>query len=235
MINEVDILRRAKYYMDCLSNGINPLSGEELMPDCEITGESFEKCFSYISGVLGSEIERRQRRSVGEARSRRQKFYLSDDDKQRVTVTDEPVGINTVAARINEIIDQSVMRGVSGGKLAECLVRMGYLTVEESVGGGHIRCATEKGIAAGIETVRKTDSVGKVYRQNVYSAEMQHYLINNINEIIEQFSHEDENGDGGNDAKVGFSAAHYVGELYDTDDDADDDDDNDDIYGTGTI
>lgn len=232
MINEVDILRRAKYYMDCLSNGINPLSGEELMPDCEVKGESFEKCFSYISGVLGGEIERRQRRVVGEARARRQKFYLSDENMSKVIVTDEPVGINTIAARINEVIDQSAMRGVSGGKLAECLVGMGYLTVEESVDGGHVRCATEKGIAAGIETVRKTDSVGKVYRQNVYSAEMQRYLINNINEIIGQSAHEDEKSDGGYDARFGVAAVRHDGERYDAADDADDDDD---IYGTGGI
>ncbi len=202
-VNEIDVLKRAKYYMDCMAVGENPLTGEEFGEDNEITSESFKKCFSYISGILDSEISRQKRSKdrsyrdgcgeyrdpydVREFRDRpkRAMFFLSDAEKERVMISSDPVGINTVAARINDVIDQSKMKGVSGGKLAECLVEMGYLAVEEMPGGGRIRNATEKGALAGIETIDKTDSVGKAYKQNVYNTAMQRYLVENINEIVQ--------------------------------------------------
>ncbi len=218
-MNETDVLKRAKFYMDSLAEGKNPLTGEELSEDCEIAKESFYKCFDYISGVLSRVIEEKSQPS--ERRGGRASFYLSPEDMERVQVSSEPVGINTVAARINEIIDQSRMKGVSGGKLAECLLELGYLETEISSDGGRIRRATAKGIMAGIETVEKTDSVGKSYRQNVYSLEMQRFLINNINDII---SHEPKQ-----EARPVAHAADPA--EADLPDGADADDDIYDIYG----
>ncbi len=188
-MNETDILKRAKFYMDSLADGVNPLTGEELDEDCEIAKDSFYRCFDYISGVLGKIIEEKSR--PAERHGGRANFYLSPEAAKKVLVSAEAVGINTVAARINEIIDQSKMKGVSGGKLAECLLELGYLETEISPDGGRIRRATPKGVLAGIETIERTDSVGKSYRQNVYSAEMQRYLIHNINDIIAHESKQD--------------------------------------------
>lgn len=183
-MNELDLLRRAKYYMDRMSMGENPLTDEKFNPESEITGESFTRCFSYISGVLAEEIERRTECSRYVYKPNRKEFFLSPEEMQIVQISADSVGINTVAARINDVIDQNSMKGVSGGKLAECLVKMGYLRVEEMPGGGKVRIATELGAVSGITTIDKTDSVGKAYRQNVYSTEMQRFLIENINDIM---------------------------------------------------
>ncbi len=185
-MKSTDLLKRAKHYTDALSNGINPITGEMLSPDCELAADNFYKCFAYISTVLEEKLEaetRAQRRTDATA-GRRTDFFLSEADAKRVLISDEHVGINTVAARINDVIDRDVMKGVSGGKLAECLVSMGYLMLETLPNGNTIRVASEKGTLAGIETQRRTDTVGKEYMQNVYSREMQEYLVKNINEIM---------------------------------------------------
>lgn len=186
-MNDIDLLRRAKYYMDRMSLGENPVTELPFGADSEINGENFRRCFKYISSVLNEEITRRTERSKPTKyafRENRSDFYLSDDMKRTVHISSDPVGINTVAARINDVIDQNSMKGVSGGKLAEFLVKMGFLQIEENADGGRIRTATLKGKAAGIVTTDKTDSVGKAYRQNLYSEEMQRLLIENINEIM---------------------------------------------------
>lgn len=181
-MNEVDVLKRAKHYMDSLSSGINPITSEPLADDCEIAADNFYKCFAYISEVLGKEIK--QNSHTDEARAKREEFRLSEDDMNKVVITDDYVGINTVAARINDVIDRDAMKGVSGGKLAECLVSMGYLKLETLPNGNTVRVAADKGVHAGIITKNRTDTVGKAYLQNVYNREMQTFLVRNINDIM---------------------------------------------------
>lgn len=181
-MNEIDVLKQAKYYMDALSSGINPKTGEPLAENCELRSDDFYKCFSYVSEILEKEIGKSI--LADELRMKRTEFYLSEEDRAKVTVSDDHVGINTVAARINDVIDRDRMKGVSGGKLAECLVSMGYLRLETLSNGNVVRIATDKGMRAGIETQNRTDTVGKAYLQNVYSKEMQRFLIDNINDIM---------------------------------------------------
>lgn len=181
-VNEIDVLKRAKYYMDSLSSGTNPITGEPLAYDCEIAADNFYKCFAYISEVLEKEINKSAH--TDESRGKREEFYLSDEDMEKVLITDDHVGINTVAARINDVIDRDVMKGVSGGKLAECLVSMGYLKLDTLPNGNTVRVASDMGVLAGIETQNRTDTVGKAYMQNVYSKQMQEFLVKNINEIM---------------------------------------------------
>ncbi len=181
-VNEIEVLKQTKRYMDALSHGKNPVTGEPLAIDCELASEDFYKCFAYASELLAKEAKKLT--YTDETKQKRAEFYLSEDDMEKVTVTDDYVGINTVAARINDVIDRDRMKGVSGGKLAECLVSMGYLKLETISNGNVVRIATEKGKLAGILTQHRTDSVGKVYLQNVYNLEMQKFLIANINDII---------------------------------------------------
>ncbi len=181
-MNNEDLLKRAKHYTDALSSGINPITGETLADDCEIAAENFYRCFAYISTVLEKEIIRAE--CDVEQRSKRAEFYLSPENMEKVLITDDHVGINTVAARINDVIDRESMKGVSGGKLAECLVALGYLKLETLPNGNTVRVASDKGILEGIETQHRTDTVGKAYMQNVYSRRMQEYLVRNINDIM---------------------------------------------------
>lgn len=181
-VNEVDVLKRAKHYMDSLSSGLNPITGEPLAYDCEIAADNFYKCFAYISEVLEKEINKSLH--PDEPKIKRADFYLSDEAKEKVVISDDHVGINTVAARINDVIDRDAMKGVSGGKLAECLVSMGYLRLDTLPNGNTVRVASDKGSLAGIETQHRTDTVGKAYMQNVYSRKMQEFLVKNINDIM---------------------------------------------------
>ncbi len=182
IVNNIDILKRAKHYTDALSSGMNPITGEPLREDCEIAAENYYKCFAFISSVLEKEINGASRESGH--RGKRTDFFLSEEAASRVLITDGHVGINTVAARINDVIDRDSMKGVSGGKLAECLVELGYLKLQTLPNGNAVRVPTDKGVLAGIETQHRTDSVGKAYMQNVYSKEMQEYLVKNINDMM---------------------------------------------------
>ncbi len=189
-MEENELLRRAKYYMDCLASSINPITERPFEDVKELEDPRFIKCFSFISGALWDRMagleSGTQRRGEREKVPSREKFSLTDEQKAMVKISDDYVGINTVAAHINEVIDQNRMYGVSGGKLAESLVGLGYLSIIDAPDGSHIRTATEKGTAAGIMTVERIDSLGRDFRQNVYSPEMQRFIVDKIESIIEE-------------------------------------------------
>ena len=46
------MIMRAKSYMDMLSNGIDPISGNDVPEDTILAQERLRKCFSFVSEIL---------------------------------------------------------------------------------------------------------------------------------------------------------------------------------------
>ena len=51
-MTELDIMKHAKSYLDSLSQGIDPISGQPVPNDSVLNNVRLEKCFRYVSGVL---------------------------------------------------------------------------------------------------------------------------------------------------------------------------------------
>lgn len=248
-VGEYELLKRAKHYMDSLAAGVNPIDGTPLVGETILRDERFIRCFSYISGVLNEKImsygkstlQRPTARQIAEQKKQKKRFFLTDEQKASIPITPGPVGINTIAARINDKIDQSVMWGVSGGKLAARLVSMGYLEVTENEEGGRVRTATELGRASGITTLERTDAVGRHYQQNVYDERMQRFIIDNINELVNDGDpHSESSGDNSdsgvqNSGTAGENESNKNGDVNNTyppyNENQDSDLDDDDLYG----
>lgn len=248
-VGEFELLKRAKHYMDSLAAGVNPIDGTPLDSETILRDERFIRCFSYISGVLNEKImsygkstlQRPTARQIAEQKKQKKRFFLTDEQKASIPITPGPVGINTIAARINDKIDQSVMWGVSGGKLAARLVSLGYLEVTVNEEGGHVRTATELGRASGITTLERTDAVGRRYQQNVYDERMQRFIIDNINELVNDSDSHSESENSGDDSgivehesvSVGENESNKNGDVNNTypPSDHDSDLDDEDFYG----
>ncbi|MFY9380982.1 MAG: hypothetical protein WBI55_00345 [Eubacteriales bacterium] len=240
---EYELLKRAKHYMDSLAAGVNPIDGAPLDSETILRDKRFIRCFSYISCVLNEKIMsygkrtslRPTVRQITEQKKQKKRFYLTDEQKASIPITSGHVGINTIAARINDKIDQSVMWGVSGGKLAARLVSLGYLEVTVNEEGGHVRTATELGRASGITTLERTDAVGRYYQQNVYDERMQRFIIDNINELVNNGeSHSKSSSDGGDrgEQSSGSDTAGNAGINTAGENESDKSDKNDDINNT---
>ena len=51
-MNELDILKRAKKYIDKMAQGINPLTDQSVPHTDLIANKRISKCFSYVSDIL---------------------------------------------------------------------------------------------------------------------------------------------------------------------------------------
>ena len=55
-MTDLEIMQRAKMYMDNLAQGIDPISGQEVPNDSVLNNVRLARCFFYVSGVLDQVI-----------------------------------------------------------------------------------------------------------------------------------------------------------------------------------
>ena len=51
-MTELEIMQRAKMYMEKLAQGIDPISDQEIPEDSVLNNVRLARCFFYVSGVL---------------------------------------------------------------------------------------------------------------------------------------------------------------------------------------
>ena len=65
MMTELEIMQRAKMYMDKLAQGIDPISGQEIPNDSVLNNVRLVRCFFYVSRILDQVIANGGRRAAG--------------------------------------------------------------------------------------------------------------------------------------------------------------------------
>ena len=179
--NDIKILKRAQMFMERLSHGVDPISGNDLPNDTVIHNERISKCFSYVADVLGLLIDHGGIAALSGANRKPeisqnvalQPFRLSPAQRQSVVVFDKPLDISTFTRNINRVIDAGSMQKLKGTAFATWLFRKGFIERD-----GSTRKPTPTGVSLGITTQTKQTN------QLIYSREAQQFLLDNIDEII---------------------------------------------------
>jgi hypothetical protein len=178
-MSDLERLERARYYMRSLADGIDPISGKLLPGDTVLNQVAMARCFFFVAETLDKLIARGGvPSSVAKG-----KFALSQEQQSAIEVTDEPVGINDLAKRINAVVDTRLMKGATGVALNAWLMKIGYLE-EVELEGKKQKAATEKGKEAGIDTRQISTPEGRRFFKNVYNREMQTFIIARANDAL---------------------------------------------------
>lgn len=85
-MTELEIMQRAKMYMDKLAQGIDPISDQEMPEDSVLNNVRLARCFFYVSGVLDQVIA-----CGGNVKKTPKKdFYVTEEELRRIAVSQEP-------------------------------------------------------------------------------------------------------------------------------------------------
>ena len=88
-MTELEIMQRAKMYMEKLAQGIDPISDQEMPEDSVLNNVRLARCFFYVSGILDQVIA-----NGGKVVSISQKdFFITDEELRRVNPSQEPIRI----------------------------------------------------------------------------------------------------------------------------------------------
>jgi len=97
---------------------------------------------------------------------------------------EESVGISTFMDRINALVYHKRGKGLSSRKITGKLIEEGYLEDTVLEGIKKARVATEKGLRAGISTVKEENGDAEAYYRNLYNNDAQKILLGYVTEYL---------------------------------------------------
>lgn len=77
---DIELLKRARSYMDVMSNGINPISKAKVSKDDLINNLRISKCLFYVSCILNNYLVKEEKKVP------KSKFYLTEDEKKKLLI-----------------------------------------------------------------------------------------------------------------------------------------------------
>lgn len=94
-------LKKTRYYMLSMSEGVNPCTGETAAENDVIARQSVQDCCEYVMMILDKMIERCKR-----SRNRKCSDEITEGSYllEWVELSDKPIGVNQLAGRINAVL-----------------------------------------------------------------------------------------------------------------------------------
>lgn len=182
-MTELEKMQRAKTYIDKLANGIDPLTDEAVKDDDIINNVKISRCLFYVSDILSDVIE-----NGGEVSkvyfSPLLPFKITPEQISKVYISQEPVGISEFVKRIGDVLDENI-KNIPATHVTAWLCNNGYL-MEETVNNKKRKVSTQKGESIGIFTVDGMSKNGMPYKKNIYSAQAQVFICENIERIAKE-------------------------------------------------
>ncbi len=174
MENEISYLEHAKMYIDCLANGIDPVSNLPVNADT-LRNEQVIACFEYISDVLERDIC-----NIEYDKDKKNDFFITDEQFAELNIYENNRKVSEIADEINRVTQVNKTRKMSAVWINNWLEAEGYLCKSDLNG----RISTEKGKHIGITTERRKAKDGNEYYTNLYSPQTQKFIFEHLNEII---------------------------------------------------
>lgn len=176
-MTELEIMQRAKMYMDKLAQGIDPISDREVPEDSVLNNVRLARCFFYVSGILDQVI------ANGGKVQREDAFHITEEELQRVRPTQEPIRITQFADLIMEAVNDPGRKRITPTLLTSWLIDKGFMSKQRDAAGKSKRLPTPMGEQLGL-TVQSHHGQYGDYVAVYYSTEAQQFLLDHLLEIL---------------------------------------------------
>ncbi len=194
-MDKLQIIKRAKSYMDMLSNGIDPISEEPVENDSALRQERLQKCFQFVSEILGEIINTNGIVVMSEAESahgykivkKKAVFSINPKQKMSIRITNCPIVPSAFVKNINSVVNTEIMEKLSLTTINKWLLKQGYISEskEPTVVNRNVKTITPLSTQIGIIEQTVVDPrTGEAKAQMLFSRQAQEFILNNIELII---------------------------------------------------
>lgn len=180
-MTQLETMQRAKQYLDKLSRGIDPITDTPLERDDPLAAARLQKCFEYVSGILGQVIANGGR--IVSHHTGKAPFSIAEEALARVAVSETPIPIRAFTANINACIDTQAVRPLSPVTVTNWLVEEGYLKEITRAQNKRMRVASPLGQSIGIMSEERVSRAGVPFLLNLYHEKAQRFLLAHLLEI----------------------------------------------------
>ena len=179
-MTELEIMQRAKMYMDKLAQGIDPITDLEVPEDSTLNNVRLARCFFYVSDILEKVIGNGG--VVGKA-VKTLDFTITPEQIALVQIFDYPVRITEFTDALYQAVNNPNMKKLNAGKITEWLIAKGLMTKQLGADGKTHRVPTDRGVQAGMSMRLRQTRDGE-YQAVYYNKAMQRFLLDYLFEII---------------------------------------------------
>lgn len=179
MTNDFEKMEKAKNVLLKIAKGINPVTGEEIPENNFICDARIIQCFYFVTEVLDNVKNGVYSKSV----EKQTVFIISSDEKTRVTFPDGKIGVNEFSKQVNQCIDLSKSKKLTGVELNKRLKNMGILSERVTESGKTRTIINESSANYGFE-MEKRKFNGVEYEMVVMNDKGKRYLLEDIEKIM---------------------------------------------------
>ena len=189
-MTELETLERAKMYMEKLANGINPIDGSVIPDEDIVNNVRISRCFFYVSDVLRQVIENGG--VVPQKKIKKEPFSLTVEQREVFDFSAVPIPISEISKRINTLSTNENMSTLSYAVIRDWLMSLGMLEYPLDGNGKNVVHPTPQGESIGIALEARNGANGP-YFVVVYNLAAQHFILDNLDAIINYNSVKAEN------------------------------------------
>ncbi len=185
MMTELEIMQRAKQYIDALANGYDPLSGQPVRDDDVVNQVRVSRCLFYVSGVLQKVIDNGgevQKKKV--PRSQKAPFALLPEQIVQLKPHSSQQSASRITASINELIDTEKMQKLKTTDITSWLLSIGMLQDIETSSGRKRKFPTPDGEMLGMKETSFINEQGVPTQYTVYDKNAQQFIFDNMETLI---------------------------------------------------
>ena len=176
-MTELEIMQRAKMYMEKLAQGIDPFSDQEIPEDSVLNNVRLARCFFYVSGILDQVIA-----NGGNVKNTPKKnFYVTEEELRRVNLSQESIRITQF---IDLIMNDPDRKRLKTTTITDWLIEKGFMSKHADADGKSKRLPTAMGEQIGL-TVKLREGQYGTYQAVCYSEDAQQFLLDHLQEILQ--------------------------------------------------
>lgn len=181
-MTELEMINRAKTYIDKLANGVNPLTDEPVSENDIVNNVRISRCFFYISDLLRRFAEG----GFPEAakKGKKQPFIITEEQRKRFEFSETPISVSEIARRFNAAVNTEGAVQMRYSGITFWLIESGLLSVDRREDGREVKLPTAAGMELGISQEVRSGANGS-YTVVVYNKNAQRYIVDNIDAILE--------------------------------------------------
>lgn len=181
-MTELEMINRAKTYIDKLANGVNPLTDEPVSENDIVNNVRISRCFFYISDLLRRFAEG----GFPEAakKGKKQPFIITEEQRKRFEFSETPISVSEIARRFNAAVNTEGAVQMRYSGIIFWLIESGLLSVDRREDGREVKLPTAAGMELGISQEVRSGANGS-YTVVVYNENAQRYIVDNIDAILE--------------------------------------------------
>lgn len=181
-MTELEMINRAKTYIDKLANGVNPLTDEPVSENDIVNNVRISRCFFYISNLLRRFAEG----GFPEAakKGKKQPFIITEEQRKRFEFSETPISVSEIARRFNAAVNTEGAVQMRYSGITFWLIESGLLSVDRREDGREVKLPTAAGMELGISQEVRSGANGS-YTVVVYNENAQRYIVDNIDAILE--------------------------------------------------